>query len=266
MSIYKSSIDGYRDTTKWLAAFTPVTAILTAVVVTGAPVGASLAGASDVGEWLGQHLLLVLCVLAVFVSVGAILWQAARVLSVQPKEVVTILDDTTPQTAKALETAFGAGILAPDFYSEASFEVATQVFYAALKPGQELPKDRDRLVLAFESLREWKLFTDTRRQFGRFLITIGIGALVICVAIAVAVTQIGMGGPITQPTRVQVTLGSNGAAALRQATGCTDPTHSTFYALRGTWDAPMLAVTGAGCSVPATWAPALDQAVVIPLS
>lgn len=97
MSIYKSSVDAYRDTTKWLAAFTPVTAILAAVIVTGAPVGASLAGATDAGEWLGRNLLLVECGVVIFLSVGAILWRAACVLSVEPKEVVKILNDKNPE-------------------------------------------------------------------------------------------------------------------------------------------------------------------------
>ncbi|KFF58936.1 hypothetical protein JF66_14950, partial [Cryobacterium sp. MLB-32] len=255
MSIYKSSVESYRDTTKWLAAFTPVTAILTAVVVTGAPVGASLTGATDAGDWFQRHAVLGVCVLAIFVAVAAILWRAAAVLSVEPREVVTILKDKKIAMARAVESAFGVGMLAPDFFTEASFMKATQVFYAELEPGRPVPHDRDRLVAAFESLREWKMFLETRRQFRVFLITLGIGAAVICAAIAGALTQIPTGAPIGKPVVVAVTLDSAGADAVRQATGCTDPARAEFSAVGGTWGAPTLTVTGPGCAFGATWVP-----------
>ena len=123
---------------------------------------------------------------------------------------------------------------------------------------------RESLRWAVECLREWKMFRDTRRQFRIFLIAIGLGALVICGAITLALTQVDTGAPITKPTPVIVSLGPSGAAALTDALGCESLTATDFYAVAGTWGSPVIAASGPGCVVSARWMPTPAQAFVAP--
>ncbi|MEO7754257.1 MAG: hypothetical protein ABIS35_12675, partial [Terracoccus sp.] len=120
MSVYQTSVDAYRDTTKWLAALTPVTAVVSAVVVAGAPVGASLAAATDKGAWFGAHWPLVVSAAIILVSIGGVLFIAAQVLSREPVQVIA-LQTTDTGAGQLLETAFSNGIASPDFLSEAEF-------------------------------------------------------------------------------------------------------------------------------------------------
>ncbi len=92
MSIYKSGVDAYRETTKWLVAFIPVTAITTTAVLLGAPLRAGALAASDPSAWMARHGSIVWCAIVVIAAIGAILWCAARVLSAAPVGVASILE------------------------------------------------------------------------------------------------------------------------------------------------------------------------------
>lgn len=92
MSIYKSGVDAYRETTKWLVAFIPVTAITTTAVLLAAPLRAGALAASDPSTWMARHGSIVWCAIVVIAAIGAILWCAARVLSAAPIEVASILE------------------------------------------------------------------------------------------------------------------------------------------------------------------------------
>lgn len=258
MSIYKSGVDAYRDTTKWLAAFTPATAIITATTVVGAPVGASLAAAPDPWAWVFRHGWLVWCGMAILAATFLILWFATKVLSAPPVEVADILA-RTGRAQTRIDTALGDGIIAPDFTSATDFDTAAQQMRGLT--GDELVP----LRTAFETLREWTLFTETRAWFNRFVLAVGVGVIVMCVAIATALTQIGTAAAITQPTAVTVQLSDAGRAALTTMTGCQGPSTSVFLAVAGTWDAPVLTVTGPGCRFGTRWAPTPGEAMVSPV-
>lgn len=72
MSIYKSGVDAYRDTTKWLVAFIPVTAITTTAVLLAAPLRAGALAASDPSTWMARHGSIVWCAIVVIAAIGAI--------------------------------------------------------------------------------------------------------------------------------------------------------------------------------------------------
>ncbi len=260
MSVYQTSVDAYRDTTKWLAALTPVTTVVSAVVVAGGPVGASLAAATDKGAWFGAHWPLVVSAVVILVSIGAVLVVAARVLSQEPVQVIT-LQTADAKVRQSLETAFSNGIASPDFLSEAEFrQFATDVF-----AGGATPEDWVRLRAGHDAVREWRLFVDTKAWFTRFLWAMGAGAALVCAAIAVALTQVDSSSPVTEPTRVAVVIDADDVAGATAATGCTDVAGAEFWAIGGTWAAPTLTVSGPGCTFGARWSPGGDQAVVLPM-
>lgn len=266
MSIYKSGVDAYRDTTKWLAAFTPVTAIIAAAVVAGAPLANSLATSPDAGWWLLKHWLLLLCGVVILACIAAILWRAAIVLSAKPIEALTNLSG---DDAKLIVGAFSSGVASPDFYDYASFELVSTTVLADLNKN---PPDSDavelnlgRLRTTYEAVREWKLFVDTRGYFASFLWWTGACVLVLCVIIPTALTQLDSGAAITEPAPATVAISKTGESAFHEETGCSDAAGATFYAVAGTWSSPVLAIAGPGCEFGARWTPSPTDADVLPL-
>jgi hypothetical protein len=265
MSIYLSSVDAYRDTTKWLAAFTPVTAVTAAVVLTGGPLAASAASEPNIGEWLEANAAVLIAGTLILAAVGGILAMAAHVLSVEPQEIVSILSD---EAAPAVETIIGNGIAAPAFLTKASYEKALTTLSADSNM-EPLPPDfgarAERLVSITETLREWNVFRETRARFRCFLVVVCISALAITAAVPVALAQLDTSAPISTPSAVDVAFTSQSAQSEAvDALGCTDVTTATFHALRGTWSSPVLIAEGSGCVTGASWSPDRGQAVVLP--
>lgn len=258
MSIYKSGVDAYRDTTKWLVAFIPVTAITTTAVLLAAPLRAGALAASDPSTWMARHGSIVWCAIVVIAAIGAILWCAARVLSAAPIEVASILE-RVGGAKKEIDAALGSGIAAPAFLSTAEFDTAT---VKLRDPNQSpSPPELDRLGDAFETLREWTMFTETKRRFNLLAIAMGLGIPAICIAVLVALSHVGSAAAITEPVAVDVQLSRSGADALTASTGCQDPPTTTFLAVAGTWDAPVLLPSGTGCEFGVRWTPAPDQVI-----
>lgn len=269
MGIYKSSVEAYRDTTKWLAALTPATTLLTVAVALGGPLSTSLAGSESVGDWIAREWGLAACGVAMLIAVGVVLGMASRVLSVEPTEVAEILKAIKKEKAStSVEAAIGDGILAPDFYTESSFKKLALSLQADLATpgasGEDLDRDLDRLRATFETLREWKVFVTTRSRFRWFIFTVVVGTAVLGSALATAWTMVDTSAAITKPVEVSVEITPAGAASAQAATGCSDPVRSTAFANGGTWANPVLRLRGRDCDVHAEWRPTADEASVLP--
>lgn len=270
VSIYGASVEAYRDTTKWLAALTPATTLVTAAAVLVGPIGASLGAAANLGDWLAREWDVLVCGIVVLIAVGSVLAMASRVLSVEPTEIAQILaKNTKERPSTSVEKAIGDGILAPDFYTEASFTETANSVHANLVaatggPGINTEKDLERLRTTFETLREWKVFVATRMRFVSFIATVTIATAFIAIALGVAWTRVGGSAAIGEPTEVSVVTSATGAMIAEKITGCTNLAKSTYFVIAGTWAKPVLTVRGTDCIVGNRWQPNEHEASVVP--
>lgn len=266
MSVYSSGVTAYRDTTKWLAAFVPVTALVSAAVLVGPDLIVSAQTSSSAWEWLSDYWLVVLSGLGLVAGISAILICGARVLSVEPADIGKLAE---PGSARRnLEVAIGEGAALPEFFN-------WEDFYAAMSDLANRWDDPDktkrptaedavliRVKPAVESLREWSVFSRIQEPFRTFRIAFVSSSVVIIAALVLAPVQLPSADVIGKPTSVQVEVDTAGIQDLQAATGCNDAENATFTAVSGTWDRPTLAVDGSGCHFAAVWTPAPDQVEV----
>lgn len=270
MSIYGASVEAYRDTTKWLAALTPATTLVAASAVLVGPAGTGLGAAANPGDWLAREWDVLACGIVALIAVSAVLAMASCVLSVEPTEVAQILAKKPQERpSTSVEKAIGDGILAPDFYTEASFIKSANGLHARMvadadEPDTNIETDLERLRATFETLREWKVFVATRTRFVWFVVTVAIATAIIAIALGVAWTKTGSSAAIGEPTEVSVVTSGTGAMIAERTTGCTDLANSTFFAIAGTWANPVLTVRGADCIVGNRWQPNRGEASVVP--
>lgn len=259
MSVYSSGVTAYRDTTKWLAAFVPVTALVSAAVLVGPDLIVSAQTSSSVGEWLSDYWLVVLSGLGLLAGISAILICGARVLSVEPTDIGKLAEPGPAR--RKLEVAIGEGAALPEFFN-------WEDFYAAMSDLANRWDDPDktkrptaedsvlvRVKPAVESLREWSVFSRIQGPFRLFRIVFVASSVVIIAALVLAPVQLPSAGVISKPTSVLVEVDTAGIEDLQAATGCDDAETVTFTAVGGTWDQPTLAVDGPGCHFAATWTP-----------
>ena len=257
MSVYASGVAAYRDTTKWLAAFVPVTALVTAGVAVGPRVLRSLDAAGSVAGWLADYWLVPLCALALLGGIVAILWTGARVLSVEPERMDALL---VGAAKGELAEAIGAGAALPYYLDKAAFDAELESWATAVDAGGTLAADDPRitrLAPAVELIREWSVYHRIQAPYRLFRLAFVVGSVAITLAILVAPVQLGSATPITEPTQVVVRVADE--ERLAEVSGCSDARRSRFTAIAGTWERPVLAVDGPGCRFGASWAPDPDE-------
>lgn len=260
MSVYGSAVDAYRDTTKWLTAFLPITALVSAGVLIGPRLARSAQSATSVWAWMADHGSIVLCLLAVLGSIAVILVAGTRVLSCAPSDLAGTTD--TQEGSQALTEAIGAGAAAPAFFTREDYNTAMSELAHAWDT-QSVVADDPRLVrlgAAVESLREWSLFHNMQRPFKQFQVAFVGATLVILLATAYVPFALGPSTSIEEPTTVTVQVSADGASDLERRTGCSSPTDTAYLAVGGTWEQPVLAVDGPGCDFGATWRPGNQHA------
>ncbi|CCH75911.1 conserved membrane hypothetical protein [Nostocoides japonicum T1-X7] len=265
MSVYGGAGDAYRDTTKWMAASVPLATLVAAGVALGPRVVQSVQTASSVSGWVGGHWLVLLCGAAVVGAVAWVLATGARVLSAGPSLPVELVKDPDGAVGKAI----GDGVALPYYGGAPSFYADLDAWLEDIEaPDADpaMPDSRlDRLVPSLVAIGEWSALHEIEVAYKDFRRAFGLGVLCIVLAILVAPVQLPSGPAVTAPTPVTVEVGQAGADDLWSKTGCTDPMMSTFTAVAGTWDAPVLAVDGPDCPIGATWVPSRTDADVRPV-
>lgn len=255
MSVYSTGVDAYRDTTKWLAAFVPVVSLATAIVVAGPRLLRTIETAPSIGSWLENYWLTLICGVALFGGMAAILATGAKVLSVEPADIADLA--TAKGGKESLAKAIGSGVAAPDFFDKPDFDQAMAKLQVVAAAGDVPDNDPTmaRLRPAIAALREWSVFSQMKGPFKRFRVTFILSAVAISAAVVLAPAQLGSSDAINKPTKVEVEVDAAGAKDLNERTGCSDPGATTFYAVGGTWDHPELRTDGPGCRFASTWLP-----------
>jgi hypothetical protein len=257
MSIYAGGATAYRDTTKWLVAFLPLTALAAGAFTLGPPVIRSIQDAPSLPSWASDHWLVLVCMVVLFAGLTAILYYGAKVLSVEPTDIGDIL--TSPDKKSTLAAAIGSGVTAPWFLDKSSFDTALAAMANAWNDTVHPPEKDDpraaRLQLAIDALREWSVYHQIQSAFRNFRYAFIGSSLAIGVAILAAPLQLDDSIPIDKPMHVQVDVSEAGQNALLKSTGCLDPKTSSFLAVGGSWNQPALAVDGPGCAFGAVWHP-----------
>ncbi len=264
MPVYDSGVAAYRDTTKWLTAFVPLGALTAATATIGPDLVRSVQAASGVGDWIGRHWPAAACLIAILAGVIAILYWGGRVLSVAPTDLGQL---QSPAFAPRLARAIGQGVTAPEFFTVESFTTAMAALANSWDQPAPAPADDlnlARLKGAVENLRQWAVFDDVKSAFRDFIVAFAIATTAIGAAVVIAPSRLGGGLPIDKPSAVAVAVDDEGRRELTAATGCTDPTASTFLAVDGSWRQPTLAVDGPGCRFGATWIPDPDHVKIRP--
>ncbi|MGJ7440973.1 hypothetical protein [Aquipuribacter sp. MA13-6] len=261
MSVYSTAVDAYRDTTKWLVTFAPITAALTAATLVGPRLVRSAQAAPSAAAWGADNWGVLLAGVALLGAVAAVLASGARVLSVEPTDIAT--QAASRRGASDLATAVGAGVTTPEFFTKESYvEAMTQQAHAWDQPTRVAAdvERLERLRTATEALRDWSLFNGIQKPFSDFRRVFVVSSAVLVAALVYIPFALGPSTPIGEPAEVAVSLSAAGAQDLRSTTGCTDPGSSEYLAVGGTWQQPVLAVDGPGCRFGATWQPTTDQA------
>lgn len=254
MSVYSTAVTAYRDTTKWLAAFVPVVSLATAILVVGPRLVRTIQTAPSLASWFQDYWLTLICGVALFGGMAAILATGANVLSVEPADIADLATDSGPA---ALAQAIGSGVTAPEFFDKNQFDQAMAELQVKIDAGTITADDPTlaRLKPAVDALREWSVFSRIQHPFKIFRRTFVASAVLIAMAVVLAPAQLGSSGVIDKPTTVAVEVDSAGKQQLLDATGCSDPVSSTFFAVGGTWDHPELTVDGPGCKFASSWIP-----------
>ncbi len=262
MSIYVGAVDAYRDTVKWLVAFVPVASLGAAAVLVGPPLTHSVASAESGQSWLADHWLVVICGLALVGGLGLMLRYGARVLSITPRDIGALA--TGSAGAQRLSEAIGAGVAAPDFFTAEAFDEEMGALAEALDDATKEVKADDprlaRIQRATDALRAWSTFEQMRRAYRDFRVAFVVGVVLVLGAVVAAPLQLTTSEAITAPTPVEVTINPDRAGEVEVATGCTSAQSSTFTAVRGTWDQPVLLADGPDCRFGAEWRPSRDVA------
>lgn len=258
MSIYGTGSEAFRDTTKWLVAFVPIASLVAAGAVIAPRLLSDATAADSPAGWVGDNVLPLVGVLAVLGGIILVTYFGAQVLSTQPREFTELLTNR-----ENLSRAFSAGAGAPYFLDEAEFRTALGRLDAEWSEDDE-QKPSDALVAravgATELVREWALHDALGTAFNRFFVSFGVGTALILVGFVLAAATLEPEpGRVGEPKIVQVTVNADGARDLKKATGCREPDKTTFVAVAGRWDAPVLNADGTGCRFGATWKPDRDD-------
>lgn len=260
MSVYADGVAAYRDSTKWLVAFVPITTVATGLVATGAPSFGRIRAQS---ETTLTHL--VFAAILTTLALSAVMLSGTRVLDAEPESLSSL---QKPRNRATLAKAISDGVIAPHFFDAEAFQKAmaqAQVDLSKAPPPAGLADQLSSLGAAVESLREWSVFTRTRKLYRRFLGVFGVGVLLVIASMAYALAQMDTSPPLTEPTPVSVTVNESATKTFTSKTGCIQAGQSNFVAVRGTWVHPVLAVTGAGCRFGAEWQPTPGEARVLPV-
>ncbi len=257
MSIYSAGTAAYRDTTKWLVAFVPIAAILSAGAVAGPGLVNTIGNADSIRDFFEMAGWPVAGLVAVSLGIIAVVWRGSVILSLQPTELGAVVADP-----ELMSAAFGAGVGAPYFFDRHQFEDAMTRLLSIWDSGQP-PEPSDplltRAIAATEALREWSLHRQLGAAFGGFRKTFGWSVIAIVTGLMVAAVSLQPGSDtIATPTRVLIDVSDSGGAALTTETGCHGAAASEFWAVGGNWDAPTLQVDGPGCRFGAQWKPDPD--------
>lgn len=260
MSVYSSGTEAYRDTTKWLTAFVPVTALASVIFIAGPELIKSLQISPSIPSWVSQYWIAFICFVVIFLGIFLILVFGSKVLSVEPTDIgdLTTTDGAKSEVARAI----GAGTTAPYFFDKSAFDAAMGKVAHAWDDNTPLPSDDldlNRVTSAVEALREWSVFRQTKNAFQTFRIVFILSIAAIFMATLIAPLQFESGAGFDRTTRVDVNVSSSGQVELRNATGCMDPRNSLFYAVGGDWRHPELAVDGPGCIFNAVWRPSPES-------
>ncbi|MEV8182846.1 hypothetical protein [Specibacter sp. NPDC078692] len=257
MSIYSDGTAAYRETTKWLTAFVPLTAMVASILTLGPPVLRSIQDAPSLPAWIGEHTVVLLCIAVLFGGLTVILSFGTKVLSVEPQDIGPLLN--SPEKRSELAAVIGTGTTAPWFLDLATFNEALGEIAKAPKDPNSPPRNDtsqiDQFKLAVEVLRDWSLYHEIQIAFRNFLRAFIASTIAIAIAALVAPAQLESVIPVDKPTLVSIEVNESGQNDLLTRTGCTDPTASTFTAIGGSWKHPELAVDGPGCAFGAAWHP-----------
>jgi hypothetical protein len=257
MSIYRSGAEAFRDTTKWLVAFVPISTVLGGAVLLGPRLLADLIQADSLKTWVGDSGWVLIGIAMITIGIVLIVWLGANVLSAQPHDFRTLLRDSG-----RLSEAFEAGVGAPYFADDTSFTNATlHIFATQSKDSQVSTTNLESAVAVTDMLLSWAFHKALSKAFNRFRIGFAgaVGLIVTGFVVASASLQ-PVGGAVDRPTTVEVTVNQVGKANLQNQTGCSKPEESEFVAIAGTWDAPLLSVFGPDCQFAARWRP--DPSVI----
>jgi hypothetical protein len=264
MSVYADAASGYRDTTKWLTAFFPVSGFVAAGLILGRPILEAAQQSPDLDSFLSDNLATVVAVAIGLVGLLCVVASAGWVLSVDPMDIGTLYADKKagPELVKAL----GSGALAPYFLDEPSFNDAVTALSAAEAGNNDVEAKSllERLEPASEILRQWAVFRVMRRRFRWFVGWFILGAVLAVVSFAIAASSLPSGAAIDAPVNVTVEVDQKAQGDLEKTTGCTNPAMTRFVAVGGSWDEPELAVTGPGCTTASRWTPDLTAVLVSP--
>ncbi|EAP97869.1 hypothetical protein JNB_12933 [Janibacter sp. HTCC2649] len=271
MSIYESATAAIRDTVKWLTAFIPTAALTAAALVVGPDMVASARAAPSLMDWAVSHGPVLLIVLALFASIAGVLFAGQQVLTVQPIDLADLQTGHTSSTSQGMSPradvarAMGAGIAMPYFFDKATYDAELVRFADADVGGDDYDARASRLALAGDAIRQWSIYDRIRGPYRRFKWTF-VGANAVIAGFLVIAPALLEVVPSDGPNQVRVTVNENGRASLLRATGCTDPSKSSYYVIGGSWDAPSLGVDGPNCSFRAVWEPRTQDVEVRPIA
>lgn len=256
MSIYSSGVGAYRDTTKWLTAFVPITSLATAALVLGPGLITSLQTESSLNSWLEHYWIVLLAAIAILGGIAAIMFYGARVLSVEPADIGDLTNGRI--ATAALAAAIGSGATTPYFLDINSFNAVMSDWANSLDSAEAVKEDDPRLVRlkpAVDALRDWSIYHRIQGPFRTFVWVFVAATTAISAAILTAPAQLDSSTAIEKPTKVEIEVDAAGHTALQRATGCSKADTSIFFATGGTWNRPVLAADGPGCRFGATWRP-----------
>jgi|GEM_PF-7134506 hypothetical protein len=258
MSVYSDAASTFRDTTKWLVAFVPVAALVSAAAV----VGPRLLYAVDSGdspapgEWI--------VILAPVLGVALVVFGAIPVLRPKLPSPPEILD-TGGKRRKDGDAAMSDGVGEPYVSSIDELKRATQNVKAAEDPAKVFP-DAKAVAEIHTNLRDWVMLKKTASRFTLFGALYLIGILLIGVGVIGGATVLkAPSAEITEPTVVEVELSTDGLTHFKSETGCDSADGVVFVAVGGTWDHPTLRVKapdGNNCNFGAEFEPDPGQILI----
>lgn len=265
MSIYSTGAEAYRDTAKWLVAFIPVSTLVAAAVALGPQVLTQAATADSVADWLKQNGWVLVGLGVVAVGAMCIMWSGARVLSTQPERFQDLLGE---QDKDRLIKAINEGAAEPYFMDDVAYRNARNRLQASWDAKQQVDDAAlQRITGATELLRAWALQQGMGAAFGKFRWALVVGIVLILGGFLLTAGALGPTAVrLDKPTVVKVRVNDAGEQDLRATTGCVDASRSSFLAIGGTWNAPVLRIDGPGCRFAAHWQPRRGQFELDPVS
>ena len=160
MSVSSSAVEAYRDSTKWLASFLPITALATGGVVLGPPLLQSVSAATGPWEWLRHTWIVVVAVLVLVGSIAAVLHAGAAVLSAEGPSLTEISRRPEADTAAgphrtALAEAIGRGLTLPHYFTIEEFQEDLSRLNLLPMGDRGGDPDTTRSLPAMEMIRDW---------------------------------------------------------------------------------------------------------------